>query len=60
MARQGAYFKVEQEADLQRYRERLVKEGVLDKSTPKPDPRSVEESLHAFEVRTVRISCWPV
>lgn len=46
---QGAYFKSEQEAELQRHRDRLVREGAIDKAVPRSDPKSVSESLHAYE-----------
>ncbi|KAL6770604.1 hypothetical protein ACKKBF_B31930 [Auxenochlorella protothecoides x Auxenochlorella symbiontica] len=49
-AREGAYFKSEQEAELQRHRDRLVREGAIDKAVPRSDPKSVSESLHAYEV----------
>ncbi|KFM26071.1 hypothetical protein F751_6222 [Auxenochlorella protothecoides] len=40
-AREGAYFKSEQEAELQRHRDRLVREGAIDKAVPRSDPKSV-------------------
>lgn len=59
-AREGSYFKQEQEAELQQYRRRLVKEGKLTEEKAAEldaaDRRrrhgglSMEESEHEFEV----------
>ncbi|GAB4819978.1 hypothetical protein N2152v2_007024 [Parachlorella kessleri] len=52
-AREGAYFKVEQEAELQNYRKKLVKEGKLEDEVPaaaEKQEQTFDESVHVYEV----------
>lgn len=62
LAREGAHFKVEQEADLQRHRQRLVKQGKLPEQPEaaaaeaagkagRQAGKGFEASEHSFEVR---------
>lgn len=64
LAREGAHFKLEQEADLQRHRQRLVKQGKLpdqpeaaagEAAGPagRQAGKGFEASEHSFEVRPI-------
>eukprot|EP00887_Chlorella_sp_A99_P000251 scaffold13.g251.t1 len=50
LAREQGYFKQEQEADLQRHKQRLIKEGRLPPDSPKGPQPSMEDSAQTFEV----------
>lgn len=49
-AREGSYFKQEQEADLHKHRKKLEKEGKLPIVDPKVKEKSFSESEELFEV----------
>ena len=60
IARENGFFKLEQEAEVQRHRQRLKREGKLDDcaaageggsgATASAAPGGFDDSLHAYEV----------